>query len=240
MYVWKYWRESRMTFLSSLLVAALFFALVLNEIFPDPTFAGGPTLALPLIFLAWRFGSFGMGHDLDDNCGSYLLTRPRSRSFFVWHDWGSGMAQLILIVIVLNVLIAIAGHLLHVPGLRKSVVPSSLPLAGVVTLNCVADLLIVVLVFGMTYFWTVLLKLKGLLVSAGILLSYPIGLVPIVKHYWPTMKLPNLLLTEFIRSSDGRIAGFADHLGMSIAARAAVTLIFPFAAIRLLQRRDVD
>jgi hypothetical protein len=238
--MWKYWRESRITLLSSLVVAALFFALILNEIFPDPTFADGPAIVLPLIFLAWRFGSFGMGHDLDDSCGGYLLTRPRSRSFFVWHDWGFGMAQLTLIVIALNVLIAIAGHLLHAPGTSKGVVPSSLPLAGVVTLNCVADLLLVALIFGTTYFFTVLLKLKGLLVSAGLLLSYPLGLVLIVKHYWPAIKLPNLLLTEFIRSSDGRIAGLADYLGISIAARAVITLIFPFAAIRFLQRRDVE
>jgi hypothetical protein len=240
MYLWKYWRESRITLLSSLAVAILFFTLILNEIFPDPTFADGPAIVLPLIFLAWRFGSFGVGHDLDDNCGSYLLTRPRSRSHFVWHDWGFGMAQLTLIVITLNVLIAIAGHLVHAPGTIKGVVPSSLPLTAVVMLNCVADLLLVALIFGTTYFFIVLLKLKGLLVSAGVLLSYPLGLVPVVKHYWPTIKLPSLLLAEFIRSTDGSIAGLADHLGFSVVARAGITLIFPFAAIQLLQRRDVE
>jgi hypothetical protein len=109
-----------------------------------------------------------------------------------------------------------------------------------VMLNCVADLLLVALIFGTTYFFIVLLKLKGLLVSAGVLLSYPLGLVPVVKHYWPTIKLPSLLLAEFIRSTDGSIAGLADHLGFSVVARAGITLIFPFAAIQLLQRRDVE
>jgi len=240
MYLWKYWRESRATFLASLLVAALFFVLILNASFLDPTYAGGVRLALPLSFLAWRFGSFGVGHDLDESCGSYLLSRPRSRSFFVWSDWGFGLVQLLLIVATLDVLTAISGHLQHFPGLNKAVGSSFLPLSGVVALHCVADLLIVGLVFGMTYFCTVLLKLKGLLASAGLLLWYPIALVPIVKHYWPSVKLPSLMLAEFVRSADGRIVGFADHLGLSIAARSAMVMVFPFAAIWLLEKRDVE
>ena len=240
MYTWKYWRESRITFFSALAVAALFCILIFNEIFDDPTFSRSPTLVVPLVFLAWRYGSFGVGHDLDDNCGSYLLTRPRSRSFFVWHDWSLGIAQLLCITIVMNVLIAIAGHLLPVPGHGAHLIPSSLSFSVVITLNCTANLLLVALVFGVTYLCTVLLKLKGLLMSAGVLLSYPLALVPIVKYYWPTVHLPNLLLTEFIRSTDGRIAAPASHLGISIVARAAIPLLFPFAAIRLLQARDVE
>jgi hypothetical protein len=36
------------------------------------------------------------------------------------------------------------------------------------------------------------------------------------------------------------IAGFADHLGLSIALRAALVMAFPIAAQILLQQRDVD
>lgn len=240
MYLWKYWRESRVTFLSSLLAAVLFFWLILNASFRDPTFAGGAGLALPLGFLAWRFGSFGIGRDRDEGSATYLFSRPRSRAFFVWHDWGFGMAQLALIVVALDLLTAVAGHLQHMPGMSKAVLPTSVSLAEIVALNCVADLLIVALIFGMTYFCTVLLKLKGLLASAGLLLWYPIGFVPIVRHYWPSIKLPSLVLAEFVRSSDGKIAGFADSIGISIVVRAAVALIFPCAAIWLLQKRDLD
>jgi hypothetical protein len=34
--------------------------------------------------------------------------------------------------------------------------------------------------------------------------------------------------------------GFADHLGLSIALRAALALAFPIAAQLLLQQRDID
>ncbi len=240
MYLWKYWRESRMTFGTSLLAAGLFFVLILNASFADPTFARGPALALPLGFLAWRFGSFGIGHDLDEGCATYLLCRPRSRGYFVWHDWFFGMVQLLLIVLALDVSTAVAGHLQHVPGLSHAAPRSDLALATVITFRCVADLLIVALVFGLTYCSTVLLKLKGLLASIGLLAWYPLCLKPIVRHYWPSVSLPDMMLTEFARSPNGRILGLADHLGPSIAIRAAVVLIFPFAAILLLQKRDIE
>ncbi|MGA7156474.1 MAG: hypothetical protein WBY53_06495 [Acidobacteriaceae bacterium] len=240
MYLWKYWRESRITFASSFAVALLLCALIFIDIFPDPTFMRSPALIVPLIFLAWRFGSFGIGRDLDDNCGSYLFTRPRSHSFFVWRDWGFGLAQLTVIAIALNVLIALAGQMQNAAEHHTNPTPSSLSLPAVIALNCVTDLLIVALVFGTTYLCTVLLKLKGLIFAAGILLSYPLCVVLIVKHYWPTVHLPNLILTAFIRSANGTITHLADHLALSIAARAAIPLLFPFAAILLLQRRDVE
>ena len=45
-------------------------------------------LTLPFAFLALKFGSFGVGRDLGEGSGSFLFSRPRSRAFFVWSDWG--------------------------------------------------------------------------------------------------------------------------------------------------------
>jgi hypothetical protein len=61
-----------------------------------------------------------------------------------------------------------------------------------------------------------------------------------VKHYWPKITLPDLLLTEFVRSANGRILGLADHLAWSIVLRACVAAIFPFDVLAILRKRDVQ
>src|SRR5580698_10048841 len=103
MYLWKYWRESRIVFgVSMACLALLAFGLfrgVVRIETNDPNFVtAGPRglmnvisaipnlLAFPFAFLAWLMGSFGVGRDLGEGSGSYIFTRPRRRSWFLWHD----------------------------------------------------------------------------------------------------------------------------------------------------------
>jgi hypothetical protein len=126
MYLWKYWRESRIAFGVSMLCVVLLAWLVFKGVWhiDDPGHSGRPdqaTIAKMLMvslylqvpvsaFLAWVMGSFGVGRDLGEGSGSYLLTRPRRRRWFLWHDWGFGFLQLVWTIVLVNLLI---GYLVH-------------------------------------------------------------------------------------------------------------------------------
>jgi hypothetical protein len=100
MYLWKYWRETRIIFGTSVVSIAIMFVVNLWSQNVDPLQSFDQLLtiiptalalqAFPISFIAWLLGSFGVGRDLGERSGSYLFSRPRSRGFFVWHDWGLG------------------------------------------------------------------------------------------------------------------------------------------------------
>ncbi len=255
MYLWKYWRETRIAFCASLACIAILFVMVLGE----PAFssngnspfrhlAGVFSIALivqafPVVFVAWVFGSYGAGRDLGEKSGSYLFTRPATRAFFVWRDWGYGSLQLLAIVVSLNIVVGIqiykivlaVGDPLHGKLFLAS---GPVSLAVLVGLNCVAAFLLAALVFGLSYFSTVLVKSsKGVMLAAGIMLGYFV-LGAILNHYWPSINLPSPILSEFGPSTSD-LPQFADHLGALVAIRAAVVLLFPFGAQLVLEKTDL-
>jgi hypothetical protein len=247
MYLWKYWRESRVTFAVSLLLVGLMLWIVLKMVLPprgqalqttaDISLLAGSLLVVPFSFLAWRFGSFGVGRDLGERSGSYLFTRPRRRAFFVWNDWGFGMAQLLAVVVAAYAVIAFGiyrattDHVVHIAG-------GAVSMYSIFGLHIVAAMLLTGLIFGLTYLCSVLIRSRGLMLSVGVLLTYSI-VKAVIEYRWPGVKLPGLTLTEFNQNPTGNIA-FASNLGLSIALRAGVALLFPIAAQWLLQTRDID
>ena len=121
MYLWKCWRDTRVVLAASLLCIGALFVFVLRQnlvLDHRAPFERLPTIfpfllsiqAFPLSFVAWLLGFFGVGRDLGERSGSYLFTRPRSRAYFVWCDWGVGMALLLPIVALLTL---VFGVLLH-------------------------------------------------------------------------------------------------------------------------------
>jgi hypothetical protein len=257
MYLWKYWRETRIVFVASLIGIAGLLVLVWRQhgsmtIEPRPPFAGISAVlpgalileAIPVIFLAWIYGSCGVGRDLGERSGSYLFSKPVSRAFFVWRDWGFGLAQLLVIVIGVNMVLGFELYRLLVSfgdPFHGSFLLSGKPvsLATIVSLNCAAGFLLAALVFGLTYFSTVLVKsAKGVMLGAGILVAY-IALKGVAAHYWPWITLPNVIPTEFAETAS-RQTGFADNLGLFLAIRAMVVMMFPFAVQLLLQKRDIE
>jgi hypothetical protein len=255
MYLWKYWRESRISFgVGLLLVGLLLWEVV--KIHMGALGQGSHVsftknaaqlylviavpLTLPLAFLALRFGSFGLGHDLGQGSGSFLFSRPRSRSFFVWNDWGFGMVQLLAIVIAANAVLALAIHRM-VPGSGPIFLGGQpLSMVSIFCLHCTAGLLLVGLMFGLTYFSSALARGHGVQLAVGVVVVYLI-VKAVVKHHWPGVILPDLTLTEFSLSASPTMpAGFANHLALSIALRAALVLAFPVAVQLLVQRSDID
>jgi hypothetical protein len=255
MYLWKCWRDTRIVLVASLLcIGVLFVSIVSKDIVIDhhAPFEKFSTIlpfaltiqAFPISFVAWLLGSFGVGRDLGDRSGSYVFTRPRRRAYFVWCDWCVGMAQLLPIVALLNLVVGVLLHRVIVAvgdPLHGSVVIAGRPvkMAFVVWLNFGAAFLLAGLVYSLTYFSTVLAKhAKGLIYGAGVLVGY-MFLEQIVPHYWPGIHLPNLVLQEFIQS-DRQVTGISNHLGISMVIRAAIILLFPFAAQYVLLKTDLE
>jgi hypothetical protein len=264
MYLWKYWRESRIVFGISMLGIALLAWLVLKGVWhigldhghsgmPDPReiaklLMASLYLQVPVsAFLAWVMGSFGVGRSLGEDSGSYLLTRPRRRYWFLWRDWGFGFLQLVFALILANLLIGYLIHrLLGAAGgpLSGSVmlrdVVSPVPLAAVIGLNCLAMIAFAGLIFGITYFSTISLKhARGVMLGAGIVLGYVI-LSVVVRHYWPAIELPNLLMRVFQTSPvSNEPVNLSEHMGPSLAMRAAVMMLFPVGAQLILERGEI-
>jgi hypothetical protein len=255
MYLWKCWRDTRVVLAASLVCIGALFVFVLRQnivLNQHAPFEQLSTIlpfiftmqAFPVSFVAWLLGSFGVGRDMGDRSGSYLFTRPRNRAYFVWCDWGVGMALLLPIVALLDLVLGVLIHRIIVAvgdPLHGSVVISGRPvtLAFIVWLNFCASFLLAGLVFSLSYFSTVLVKhAKGLIYGAGVLVGY-VFLEQIVPRYWPAIHLPKLVLEVFVESNR-LVTGISDHLGLSVAIRAAIILLFPFATQFVLQKIDVD
>ena len=255
MYLWKYWRESRTSFAVGMLLVGLLLWAVLkihlgalghgsHESFPQNVaqlyLVIAIPLTLPLGFLALRFGTFGVGHDLGQGSGSFLFSRPRSRSFFVWNDWGFGMVQLLAIGIAANAVLAFSIYRMSAGIGPIFLGGQPVSMLSIFCLHCMAGLLLIGLVFGLTYFSSALARGDGVQLAVGVVLMYVIAKA-VVKHYWPLIVLPDLTLTEFSLSpSPSMPAGFANHLALSIALRTALMIAFPFAAQLLVQISDID
>jgi hypothetical protein len=265
MYLWKYWRESRILFGMSMLGIAVLAWLVLKGTWhislgqsdsgmPDPRrdipkiLMASLYLQVPVsAFLAWVMGSFGVGRNLGEDSGSYLLTRPRRRYWFLWRDWGFGFLQLVFVIVLANLLIGYLVHRLLGAGggpLNGSVmlrdVVSPVPLAVVTGLNCLAMIAFAGLIFGITYFSTICMKhARGVMLGAGIVLGYLI-LSAVVRHYWPAIELPNLLMRVFQTSPvSNEPVNLSEHAGLTLAVRAVVMMLFPVGAQMILERSEI-
>ncbi len=255
MYLWKCWRDTRIVLAASLLcIGALFVSILRWDIVLASNHASFDKIsvilpvairiqAFPISFVAWLLGSFGVGRDLGERSGSYVFTRPRGRPYFVWCDWAVGMTLLLPILALLNLVLGVLLHRIFVAAgdpLHGSVMLSGRPvrLAFIVWLNFGAAYLLAGLVFSLTYFSTVLARhAKGVIYGAGVLVGY-VFLAGVLPHYWPGIHLPNLVLQEFIQSNRV-VTGISNYLGVSVAIRAGIILLFPVSAQFILQKTDI-
>jgi len=260
MYLWKYWRESRIVFGISMFGIAVLTFLVFRGVWHfehDPGHFGRPDsgamakllvvslyMQVPVFaFLAWVMGSFGVGRNLGEDSGSYLLTRPRPRRWFLWHDWGFGFLQLVWAAVLVNLLLGYLIHRLSGAGggpfsgaIAFGDMSRPIPLIVVIGLNFLTIVLFAGLIFGVTYFSTITMKhARGVMLGAGIVLGYLI-LGAVVRHYW-SVDLPSLLLQEYDLP---RVSGeLSSHLGLAVAIRAAVILLFPVVAQVILEQSEI-
>lgn len=257
MYLLKQWRESR--YITGLAVLGLLLLLLLvvrggaftingpshnhdgiGEVFVPVFYVEAALVA----FWAWLAAGIGVGKNLGEESGSFLFTRPRRRAWFIWNDWGFGMAQIAVIIILSNLMFGVLLHRLVMAMQMRAtsgvqLTPDSSPISFVflMLLISIGVLLFSGLVYSVTYFSTIVLKrAMGVVPGIGILTGYVI-LSGLLHHYF-SIHLPSLIpgLFDF---ENHRLTGLADHLGISFIARAIVMLLFPIAAQLILDRAEI-
>jgi hypothetical protein len=255
MYFWKCWRNTRLIVVLYVLYLA-FMVYVLRHDTPYINLPvsneeaawqhiGGSTILIGLA--AWMLGNVGIGRDIADGSGAFLLSRPRSRRFFVWSDTTVAVAEL-LGMIVLPVALFVAslhfrligfiasgeGAALHSKQISYQLASSAGPLI-VLTM-----LLFAALVYGVTYLCTILVRRSsvGIVLSVCIFISY--AWLRSELRQWPghhTFQFPSWMLNPFVATS--RNFQLAPHLAISLLARGAIVLLLVFAAQLCLEREEI-
>jgi len=118
MYYWRMWRENRVRFFAFLILGLVICWPVSIMVSADKVAAGYEVGQVPPAELASRFwglgmevlgfaagmavyligllaGSGGIGEEVERGSAAFLLTRPRSRGYFVWSFWLSGGLQVL-------------------------------------------------------------------------------------------------------------------------------------------------
>jgi hypothetical protein len=258
MYLSKQWRESRNISIIGLLgLIVLLFATLKAKVQIDSAHGfGNEPGAFALMFVAlfyiesvfvafwgWLEASIGVGVNLGEGSGSFLLTRPRRRAWFLWSDWGFSVIQIAAITLLANLIVGLLLEhirtLMHITGGVRFVPDGNeVSVFSLLLLISICVWLFSGLVYSVTYFSTILMKrLGGVILGAGILVGYS-GARALIGHYYPSIQLPNPIPNLF-KFHDRRFYGFSDHIGLSLAIRAAVMLAFPVAAQIILDRSEI-
>lgn len=253
MYLWKYWRDS-----SLVLAFGIFFicliawfearSIVLNA--PINYSESGDAAAnvyrwfvdhnAPFVLIAWILGQFGAGREISRRCGTYLFALPRPRRFVVWSDWLMGTTSLAILVVSFASVTWVGIRLGAIDGLvsgphRTSAFSLNMSLAIVTS----SVFLCVSFVYGLTYFLTVFLKSPtgGLTVALGMFVTYQLLAGYCFAHYG--IRLPAGLLNPFQPANAGVTAYAVPHMGLLLALRALLLLVFPLATQVAMQKTDI-
>lgn len=258
MYLRKQWRESRIVTILAVLGLALLLALIVRAgIALDTVHVrnenrdGFRMVFVPLFYVeaalvafwGWLIAGIGVGKNLGEESGSFLLTRPRRRAWFLWNDWGYAMAQITAIVVLANLMIGfLIAHILTVLHRSTSIqladTGQPMSLAAIMVLVSVGVVLFAGLIYGLTYFSTIIIRrASGVMLGAGIIVLYEIcrGLV---LHYFPSVHFPHLIMDLFYFGHN-EFFGFSDHLAIRFVVRALVMMAFPVAAQVLLDKSEI-
>jgi hypothetical protein len=188
-----------------------------------------------LLFVAWSLGGDGIGHDIAEDRGAFLLTRPRLRRFFVWSDSGFSfglMAALAWGMTLLFVLLNLV-HIIRFPaGTSLSLLAFVLiPLSGVVFAG---------LVYAVTYLCTMLIPRDktARVISVAVLIAYAYLYVK-AAHTWGGVTryfFPSWWVDPFPYQYSSAVA---PHLWLELGARVLVIVVLLLAAQFVLERREI-
>jgi len=250
MYLWKCWRDVRGFFFVGIAYLVILLVLAIRHHSVDANNISllwvlwGFTIvhAALLCVLAWGMGSLGVGGEIGKGVGAYLLTRPRQRKLFLWQEWLISMA-LLSTLLILAVCIFLAEIRLHYFGFGYQT--TAMPASDVfhlkyIMLAGICGLLLVALVYSMTYFFTMITRSssRGLIFAIGTITAY-LFMKMEINEYAPHLSshIPDLVLVPFI----GHASATTLHEGLfvSILLRLTVILLFPLAAQFVLERAEV-
>jgi hypothetical protein len=244
MYLWKSWHNAR--------IAVMIYALpILLEIYSIFEFLRRPPqhmdsgaawspfgVMISLAFLgatmplvAWIIGGDGIGRDIAEDSGAFVLTRPRSRRFFLWFDSGFSLGLMALMAV---------GALLNYELVRLSNIlpmPAAGPLASI--LIVFSGLIFVGLIYSVTYLCTMVVPRHGTarVVSVVVLLSC--AYLHHKSHVWGGITpylFPSWLVNPF---PDAHSAVAAPHVWLELGVRVIAIVVLLLAAQFVLERREI-
>lgn len=251
MYLYKCWRSTRLIVAIYLVVLGLIgWGIIRHAPAVSTEATAWPYIAIStalLGFVAWILGSIGVGRDIANGSGPFLLSRPRPRKFFVWSDSAVAMAELLTLSLLTVGLLLAAVYLQHVRfGVPEnwsdlSGAPAGSQLSHMIApLISLSMLIYAGLVYSVTYFCTTLVRRVGggIFLSAAVFILY--GWVQKEAPAWAApfrLSLPRWSFDPFVQY--GKEFQLAPHLVSIILLRVAVILLFVFASQIVLERVEI-
>jgi ABC-type transport system involved in multi-copper enzyme maturation permease subunit len=256
MYFWKYWRDTRrgvFIYIGLLVSFAAVWLIGMYRVNRIDHIGGdaainwamdlGVAFALSYmcaLVMGLTTGTNSAGADIGRGTGDFLLTRPRSRRYFVWAGWVTGIVELFGLI-SFTALLSLAGTTFATgPVWRQSSDPGHFQFDGQQILNLPLILAMVLLtaavIFGLTYFCTILFRSgqRGLISSLAVLFGYSIG-SSLLKD-WARISLPSL---NFDHASLGPNSPWYQAAQLHVIGWTLVALAFPLAAQVIFERRDI-
>ena len=246
MYLLKSWRDARL----SVAIFAVPFVFVFYQFLrhapanivtsshasPEWLLTRGLSIAgILLLFVAWSLGGDGIGHDIAEDRGAFMLTRPRLRRFFVWSDSGFSfglMAALAWGMALLFGIFALAGIIRFPPGSSVSpLVFLLVPLSGVVFAG---------LIYAVTYLCTMLIPRDktARVISVAVLITYAYLHLKAFREWGGVTQyfFPSWWVDPFPYQYSSAVA---PHLWLELGGRVIAILVLLMIAQLVLERREI-
>lgn len=274
MYFWKCWRDTRRAFSIYLILAVagtlLWFigmshGLLRASVGAAPEEAlwflvvsGGLALGLPFAaMMGLGLGSSSVGTEIGGEGGDFLMTRPRSRKYFVWAGWTVGLAEIVVLLCVVT-LVALAvlyyeggpiwrympvathfGSASHssIGGEAGAV---SLLLAVVdIPLLLMSVVITATVVHGLTYFMSVLTRSGRRAVTYSLALILAFWTSANLLNHWEHVSLPNIAKISLYRMSLQGPPPWYLAPQLELIGWVLFALALPVAAQLVLERSDI-
>jgi hypothetical protein len=246
MYTLKSWRDARLS-------VAIFFVPIVFMLYgllrhgPTNVVTGSHASAewlltrglsiagILLLFVGWSLGGDGIGHDIAEDKGAFLLTRPRLRRFFLWSDSGFSfalMAALAWGLTLLFVLLTFVHVIKLPPGISLSpLVFLLVPLSGVVFAG---------LIYAVTYLCSMLIPRDktARVISVAVLIAYAYLHLKAFREWGGATQylFPSWWADPFPYQYSSAVA---PHLWLELGGRVIAILVLLMIAQLVLERREI-
>jgi hypothetical protein len=248
MYIRKCLRETGVYFLVCLILAFLAALLTMLDHGPNSAPPGNSLLA---IVEAWRefgfsvgilgalLGNRRIGTDISKGLGDFLLTRPRSRKYFIWTGWAVGIAEILCIVFFTTLLDG--GILYRENGPFWRQLPAAVLLNQRITVVDVPLVVVSVLIFAIvaysaTYFVEVLTRGRSAFGVMALLLGYNFLAI---QPGWARSHFPSLLVRPYYAAVPEHLQGAHEAAILALIAWSVCALAFALATQLIFERSDL-
>ncbi len=175
------------------------------------------------IFAGLSLGATGIGQEFKNGTLEHLLTRPRSRRYFIWTGWAVGVTEL-FVMFTLATLAASGSLFLTVGTVSKWHVLMMSPML----------LIPAAVSYGLAYLLSILLRgsIHTGAAGVGVLILY--GLLGVALDYYWQIELPSWSDLFY-----GMVTDTWEFPALSVAGWTLVALAFPLAAQWVFERAEI-